>query len=311
MTPGYLALRQHAAWIDVSSRARIRVTGEDRARLLHAMTTNNIQGLKPGEGCYAFFLNAQGRILADVNVLCLEDHFLLDAEPELRKKIYEHLERYIIADDVTLEDLTEKTAGIAIEGPEAASALRKLQAPVPEASCSHLAWGARRVARLNTTGGEGFFILMPAGEKPAVVAALAEANIPQASAEDARQVRIENGHPRYGEEITERYLAQETALMRAVNFHKGCYLGQEIVERVRSRGQVHRMLRRLEMDTDTPPPPGTKMSADGTQAAEIASAVFSPALNKTVALAYVRTEFAEPGKKIYLDGTPALVSLPR
>jgi folate-binding protein YgfZ len=143
------------------------------------------------------------------------------------------------------------------------------------------------------------------------IAELAAAGIPQVSAEEVRQVRIENGHPRYGEEITERYLAQETSQMHAVNFHKGCYLGQEIVERIRSRGQVHRMLRRLEMDTGTPPPPGTKMSVDGTEAAEIASAVFSPALNKTVALAYVRTQFAEPGKKIYLDGTPALVSLPR
>ena len=87
MTPGYLALRQHAAWIDVSARARIRVTGEDRARLLHAMSTNQIQTMKPGEGCYAFFLNAQGRILADVNVLCFEDHLLLDSEPESGAKI--------------------------------------------------------------------------------------------------------------------------------------------------------------------------------------------------------------------------------
>jgi len=307
MTPGYLALRQHAAWMDVSARGRIRVTGEDRARLLHAMTTNQIQALKPGEGCYAFFLNAQGRILADVNVLCFEDHFLLDCEPELRPKIYEHLDRYIIADDATLEDQTDQIAAIAVEGPEAESVLRRLGAPVPEDAGSQVAWNARTVARLSTTGSGGFFILCPAPEKQAVVDAL---NIPEASLEDIRQVRIENGHPRYGEEITERYLVQETAQMQAVNFTKGCYIGQEIVERVRSRGQVHRMLRRLEMETATVPPAGLKLQVDGADAAEIASAVFAPALNKTIALAYVRSAHAEPGSHLTLSGTPSTVSLP-
>ena len=93
-------------WI-CPDRGKIRATGEDRARLLHAMTTNQVETLQPGEGCYAFFLNAQGRILADVNLLCFEDHFLLDTEPETRTKVFEHLDRYIIADDVTLEDQTE------------------------------------------------------------------------------------------------------------------------------------------------------------------------------------------------------------
>ena len=307
MTPGYLALRQHAAWMDVSARGRIRVTGEDRARLLHAMTTNQIQALKPGEGCYAFFLNAQGRILADVNVLCFEDHFLLDCEPELRPKIYEHLDRYIIADDATLEDQTDQIAAIAVEGPEAESVLRRLGAPVPQEAGSQVTWNSRTVARLSITGSGGFFILLPVAEKQAVVDAL---NIPEASPEDIRQVRIENGHPRYGEEITERYLVQETAQLQAVNFTKGCYIGQEIVERVRSRGQVHRLLRRLEMDTATVPPAGLKLQVDGADAAEIASAVFAPALNKTVALAYVRAPHADPGTHLTLSGTPSIVSLP-
>ena len=99
MTAGYRALREEAAWVDLSDRGKIRVTGEDRARLLHAMCTNHIEQLKPGQGCYAFFLNAQGRILADANILCFEDHLLLDTEPESRYGLYEHLDRYIIADD--------------------------------------------------------------------------------------------------------------------------------------------------------------------------------------------------------------------
>ena len=104
------------------------------------MTTNQVETLQPGEGCYAFFLNAQGRILADVNLLCFEDHFLLDTEPETRTKVYEHLDRYIIADDVTLEDQTGRIATLAIEGPNAGAAMAKLGAPQPAASYSSAAW---------------------------------------------------------------------------------------------------------------------------------------------------------------------------
>jgi folate-binding protein YgfZ len=306
-TAGYTALREHAAWLDLSGRGKIRATGEDRARLLHAMTTNQVETLKPGEGCYAFFLSAQGRILADANLLCFEDHFLLDTEPETRIKVYEHLDRYIIADDVTLEDQTDQVATIAIEGPKAASALATLGAPQPSAPYSSLPWGDGIVARLDITGKGGFFLMIPVDEKRTVVSQLTESGFPPATAQDARIVRIESGRPRYGEEITERYLVQETGQSQAVNFSKGCYLGQEIVERVRSRAQIHRVLRRLEIDTSEPPAAGTKLKSGDADAAEIASAVFSPALGKTVALAYVRTQFADAGTKIELDGTAARV----
>ena len=289
MTAGYQALREHAAWIDLSGRGKIRVSGEDRARLLHAMTTNNIQALKPGEQCYAFFLNAQGRILGDVNVLCFEDHFLLDTEPETRQKLYEHLDRYIIADDVTLEDVTDRLATFAIEGPDSASVVEKLGSP-PDVI----------IRELNSTGSPGFFLFGQIERLRELVQELPEAN-----AEEARIVRIEHGKPRYGEEITERYLVQETNQLQAIHFSKGCYLGQEIVERVRSRAQIHRLLRKLEIDTAVPPPPGTKLKSGDADAAEIASAVFSPAFQKSVALAYVRTPFAEPGTQI--DSTTYVV----
>ena len=117
---GYEALRQSAAIVDVSARGRIRVTGEDRKRLLHAMTTNHVQEMQTGQTRYAFFLNAQGRILADVWILCLADALILEVEPEVREKVFAHLDRYIIADDVTLEDITETTSEFAVEGPAAA-----------------------------------------------------------------------------------------------------------------------------------------------------------------------------------------------
>src|SRR5436190_13459463 len=140
MGPGYNALRETAGFLDLSARGKIWVTGEDRVRLLHAMLTNHIQQLQPGEGCYAFFLNAQGRILTDVNVFCRTEDFLLDVEPETRKSLYEHLDKYIIADDVTLEDVTGRSTTIDLEGPQAHEFARRLEIPVPEKAWAHIMW---------------------------------------------------------------------------------------------------------------------------------------------------------------------------
>jgi folate-binding protein YgfZ len=307
VSSGYQALRERAAWRDLSARGRIRATGDDRARLLHAMTTNQVQKLQPGQGCYVFFLNAQGRILADANLFCLADSILLDTEPETRLKLFEHLDRYIIADDVTLHDETEATAAIGIEGPEAAAVLEGLGAPEPSVPWSTMAWREGLVARVDTTGAGGFSIILPAATKPELVSQLDSLGIPQATPDDACIVRLENGRPRYGEEITERYLVQETGQLQAVSFNKGCYLGQEIVERVRSRAQIHRVLRKIEIESSSPPAPGVKLKSGDADAAEIASAVYSPALGRTVAMAYVRVQFAEPGTELNLDRMKAWV----
>ncbi|HCC56515.1 MAG TPA: hypothetical protein DEQ47_04510 [Solibacterales bacterium] len=245
-TPGYQALRESAAWIDLSARGRIRVTGEDRARLLHALTTNHIQQMQPGDVVYAFFLTAQGRILADVNVVCRAEDFLLDVEPEVRELVYQHLDHYIIADDVQLEDITASTTCVGIEGPEA------------------LQYAPASAVKLSVTGAPGFRLYEASD--------LIE-KLPQATLDDVRIVRLEHGKPRYGEEITATTLPQETNLHQALHFQKGCYLGQEIIERIRSRGHVNKVLMPFQGDTE----------------GEVVSSVFSPALQKNVGLAWLKT----------------------
>jgi folate-binding protein YgfZ len=271
MLSGYDALRTHAAWIDLAGHGLIFATGEDRARLLHAMSTNHVARLTPGAGCYAFFLNAQGHILADAHILALPDRLLLDTEPETRAKLLQHINRYIIADDVTLEDVSGQFAVIGIEGPESAAAMAQLGAPVPEQEYAHAEWAGGWVARISSTGAPGFRLYVPVARRAEIAA-----HLPPAGAEDARIVRLEHGKPRYGEDISESSLPQETQQMQAVSFNKGCYLGQEIIERIRARGHVNRLLQRLEY-------------AQGeTPAGEITSSAFSPAAGKMVALAYVR-----------------------
>ncbi len=307
MSPGCQALHEAAAWLDVPDRGKIRVTGEDRARLLHALCTNHVEELAPGSGCYAYFLNAQGRVLADATLLARDDHFLLDTEPDLAAKLTAHIDRFIIADDAAVEDRTSEWSQFALEGPHAADVLAALGAAVPARANDHHIWQDGLVARISLTGGAGFLVLAPAASHDEVAAALGAHGAVAASSADFRIVRIENGHPRYGEDISERYLAQETGQQRALHFGKGCYLGQEIVERVRSRGQIHRVLAPLEIDGDAAPPPGTKLQREDRDAAEITSSAFSPALGKVAALAYVRVEASAPGTELALGTLRARV----
>jgi tRNA-modifying protein YgfZ len=302
---GYDALRTAAAWLDLSARGRIYATGEDRARLLHAMTTNHVQQLTSGTGCYAFFLNAQGHIQADVNLLCLEDRFLLDTEPETRERVFRHLDKYIIADDVALEDATATLACVAVEGPRAADALAAIGAPGPDAECAHAPWNGAIVARVSETGEPGFRIFMPVETKADWIGRLESASAVHATDDAARVVRLEHGKPRYGEDIFDTTLPQETRQMHAIHFAKGCYIGQEIVERIRSRGHVNRLLVKLEVEGDAPLAGGTRITAGAAEAGEITSSAFSPALGKVVALAYVRAQYATAGTLLQAGGRAA------
>ena len=274
MSEGYDALRDGAAWLDLDSRGRIVARGRDRARLLHAITSNEVKKMVPGDSCYAFLLSPQGRIQADLHLLCLDGHFLIDTEGSLREKVPQLIRRYIIADQVELEDVTAQTACIGVEGP-AAESLR-------------LAPGEQTIAPFTVTGQPGYRIYCPAASKSALVEQLETLGAKAASADDARMVRIENGKPLYGEDIRDTTLPQETQQMQAVNFNKGCYLGQEIVERIRAQGRVNKKLERLELEGAEPPAPGTKLQVDGHDA-EITSAIYSAHFGKVIALAYVRT----------------------
>ena len=287
MSEGYDALRRGAAWLDLSARGRIAARGRDRARLLHNITSNDVKKLTPGAGCYAFLLSPQGRIQADLLLFCFEDRFLLDAEPELREKVQQHIRRYIISDQVELADVTAQTGEIGLEGPAAAAALASLGAPVPGSDYAHLPWGEATVASASLTGQPGFRIFCPAEQTAELIRRLESAGAKAASAEDARLVRIENGKPRYGEDIRETSLPQETQQMHGVSFTKGCYLGQEIVERIRARGHVNRKLTRIELPGNDPARPGSTVEIDGKQA-EVTSSIYSPQFGKAIALAYVR-----------------------
>jgi aminomethyltransferase len=304
---GYEALRQSTAWLDLSARGKIRVTGKDRARLLHAMCTNDVKNLPAGNGLYAFFLDSRGRILVDAVIYNHGENLFLDTEPETAGKLHDHLNKYIIADDAHLEDETSQWAALGLEGPGSGAAATGLGLSVPDSEYAIRDWGDGFAAHAASTGTEGIRIFIPVAERESLGQRLTAAGIPRATEEEARAVRIENGRPRYGEEISERYLVQETQVLKAVHFSKGCYLGQEIVERVRSRGQVHRLLTRVRLESDTPPAAGTKLVINGEPVAEMASAVVSPALGGVAGMAYVRSQALRERLEMTVAGTEPAV----
>jgi tRNA-modifying protein YgfZ len=310
MTPGFSALLHAAAVLDLSARGRIRLTGEDRARLLHAMTTNHIQQMKPGEGVYAFFLNAQGRILADAYILCFEDHFLLDTEPETREPLFQHLDKFIIADDVTLEDVTADTFCLGLEGPRSSEVAQAAALPGPHHRYSHIDWGGASVAAIAMTGHHGVRIYGALARRDEVLQTLEGAGAIAASGEDAEAARIHNFRPRYGHDLTDGSLPQETQQMHALHFQKGCYLGQEIVERIRSRGHVNKTLMGFRLEGDSLPTAGASLFAGGKEAGEVTSAVLAAEEGKVFGLAMVRVPYNRPGGIVGIDGRPAELSAP-
>jgi aminomethyltransferase len=279
---GYDALRQSAARVRLS-RGLIAVTGEDRARLLHAMSTNHVQALQPGECCPAFFLNAQGRILADAWIVCREHSLLLDTGRSTKDKLLAHLDKYIIADDVALEDVTERISVIAVEGPAA------------EAFA-----GAFPISDVGAVGWRAY------PDDPESLWESLE-RFPEASPDALELVGIENGHPRYGVDILETHLVQESGQMESVSFNKGCYLGQEIVERVRSRGAVHRHLRSLRIAGTALPAFPVEVLAGETKVGTATSGAYSERLGQIVALGVVRDSGA--GVPMHLpDGTAVMLA---
>ena len=313
----HTAVRQAAGLFDFSFRAKFVMTGEHRVRFLQGMVTNDVKDLAPGRGTYAAMLNARGHILADLRIYCAEDRFLIDTDADLCDKAMQSLQRYIIADRVKLEPLA--VWALSFQGPRARPLLEKtLHVDLPlleefDHFSSNYAGYPVRVVRASSTGEDGYEVWMAdKGMMGVWGAACGQAptyDMLPCGTDALESLRIEAGIPRYGAELAEDTLLLEAGLLDAVSFTKGCYLGQEIVERARSRGQVNWKLVGLTIDSSQPPAPGEKLVSGDKEIAEITSACLSPTLGKTIALAYVRREVAEPGTRLTLaSGTPAEVT---
>ncbi len=309
----FRALLEGAAVFDMSWQSKLVLSGEDRVRWLNGMVTNNIRDLALNRGNYSFVLNPQGRNLGDLVAYNRGDYVLVATDRELAPKLKELFDRYIIMDDVEVEDISDKLATIGVAGPKAATMLSGIGidvASLAPGEVSDRVWNnlGLSVARSVLPMMDGYELWSTAENLERVWDALTAAGATPAGSEALELCRIARGVPRYGIDLRERDLPQETGQEHALNFAKGCYVGQEIVERIRSRGNVHRMLVGLEVEGD-PPAAGDKISAGEKDVGEITSAarVPFPAGEQTLALGYIRREFAEPGTEVKIAQRTAVV----
>jgi len=300
-------LRANCGVYDLGWRAKIALTGGDRIRWLNGMVTNNVRDLAVGHGVYAFLLNPQGHILADLYAYNRGESLLVDTDQSQRQKVIDTFDHYIIMDDVEVADASDKLTTLGIAGPNARTVLRtagfefsELQ-PLQFVDLSWQQIGLTLVRRDNP-GVESHELWLP----PECVASLREALV-SAGAKPVgpaalELLRVACGIPRYGQDIRERDLPQETEQQRALHFSKGCYVGQEIVERIRSRGSVHRMFTGFMVEGPLPAL-GTKIQSEGKDVGEITSVASLPektgqAPSLQVALGYLRREIAAAGKPL-------------
>jgi folate-binding protein YgfZ len=307
----YEALRKACGVFVLNWRAKIGLRGEDRVRWLNGMITNNIRDLASGHGVYSFLLNPQGRILGDLNAFNNGDVLIVDTDQSQREKIVATFDHFIIMDDVEILDLTPKYSGVGIAGPRSGEVLQKMAFPSPPLeSLQFSTMDFQGVPVTLVRGGdprqEAYEIWSAPEMEVALWKALTAAGATPVGSFAIEMDRIARGIPRYGQDLRERDLPQETEQQQALNFNKGCYVGQEIVERIRSRGNVHRTFTGFRVDGPVPAP-GTKIESAGKEAGEVTSATALPANagEQVVALGYIRRDAIATRRDVLIAGSPA------
>ena len=315
--PSELAALLHSVGLyDLGFRTRISVRGEDKFRWLNGMATNAVATLAEGHGNYNFILNAQGRIQGDADIYRDATRLIVETDRSQAARLMEHFERFIIMDDVELADLSETATALGLAGPHAPALLARLGI-AGAAGLEQMQFMAASLADVPVTVVRTYDPLVPRFEiwfdpihTTGIWKLLRESGATPAGLAAENALRVLEGTPLYGVDIRDRNLVQETSQTRALNFTKGCYLGQEIVERIRSRTTVHRFLRRLEL-TGSVPSQGAELRAPGEQrAAGTLTSVASyalPGLPATLALGYVRGDILDRKLLIEYDGGTATV----
>jgi folate-binding protein YgfZ len=298
---------------DLSDRTQVEITGRDRVKFLHSFCTNDIKKLQPGQGCEAFVTNVNGKVLGHIFVFAERDSLWIESVGGAAAILLPHFDRYVITEDVRFTDRSAEFTELLLTGPSSTELLE--QCGLSAASLpryGHLAHESdalplRSLRRVDWFNSPTWLLSLP-------VAQPSPLPIELASAGEFHAMRIANGFPLYGIDITEENLAQEvgrTAL--AISFTKGCYLGQEPIARIDAMGHVNRQLCRLELSSGPPPIHGTpildKPTPDGKPVGTVTSSAAKPSgdPDRPLALAYLRSALTKTGSRVFLEKSDAVV----
>src|SRR5580704_2337168 len=330
------AAREAVGIFDTNWHTIIELSGPDRVRYLNAVVSNDVKSLGEGRGTLALLLNPQGRVLAELEIYALQEKLLVLSDASVRERTVATLDKFIIMDDVTLSDVTEQFGSLAIEGPRAGTVIAEACGLALEGFSEHaiaaveIDGGACHLIRHSHFGFPGAEIIAPREHLGLLWKNLRASVVAQHGAaigmRAVNSLRLEAGIPWFPDDFNDTVIPHEAALEAThISFTKGCYTGQEIVERVRSRGQVNRRRVQMKFSSADPPAPLTRLRArDGkdksaeSQAAQtapaeskevgiITSSASSPAANAAIGMAYVRREHDAPGTILDFNGGTAEV----
>jgi folate-binding protein YgfZ len=323
----YKSLHETVGVLDLSERSRICLVGNDRLRFLHGQVTNDVKKLRVDEGCYAAIVTAKGKMESDVNIFNLQDELLLDFEPGLTEKISQRLERFIVADDVQIVDAAPYYGLLSVQGPKAQEMIRSLNLfpQIPANSfhsikISDVTFGEIYLANLCRSRDNeaqklaipyvvSYNLFVPKNFFDAftdkMIAAAKNFGGCKCGWQAFETVRVENGIPRFGADMDETNIPLESGIeSRAVSYNKGCYIGQEVINRIHSVGHVNKTLQMVTIaeDIQSLPNKGDKLFHNGKEVGYVTSAIKSPALGN-IALGYVRREANQIGTELILKTT--------
>ena len=313
----YRAVRHGAGIVNRSARGKIAMTSADRAAYLQGLLTNDIAALTPGTGCYAAYLTLQGRMIADLHVLALDDTMLLEVHPEVKELLVQRFNELVFTEDVRVADWTGTWALYGVHGSRAAVTVaralatsRGANAPAAEQVASYPDHGHSRcsfhgasviVARIDDLGAMGFHLYVERDQAGRLHEALLASGGTDLNADTAEVLRVEAGRPEFRVDMDEATIPLEAGIeARAISSTKGCYVGQEVIARIllRGHGRVVRKLVGLTIDAATLPPKGALLHRGETDVGRLTSVVFSEALGKPIALGYVHRDLAVPGSAV-------------
>ncbi len=315
----YIALTAGVGFVDCGDRTQIEITGDDRATLLHNLTTNSIRTIQPGEGCETFALDVRGHIVGHFFVFCAPHALIVETVPGQAERLVNHFEKYHIREKVEFHDRTAKWGELLLAGRDGAGVIARMFGSVPEQRLEHRevvhAGQHLWLRRVDLAAPESFLIAGPREAIGPLAAELTRGGAMQCGPSALEALRIESGFPWFGPDISDKNLPQEVGRdPLAINFNKGCYLGQETVARIDALGHVNRTLVGVRFSGDEVPSPGTELwteTTDDKPVGAVTSSTFSPRLAAPLGLAYLRRGQNSPGTKLrWSDGNAEVVAFP-
>jgi aminomethyltransferase len=300
----YWTIRRTVGLADISNVGRLRIAGKDRVSFLNGLLTNDVSQLKENGGQRSALLNSKARVLADLHLYPQTDSLLVDTGESAASHVKEILDKFIITEDVQIQDATADLVQITVQGPKSSEAIQEILGVEARylKQLEQKSLGPSTIIARDRTGQSGYDIILPPLEADPVWHGFllngADIGLNPVGSQALEILRLEAGYPKYSVDVDENMIVLEAGFKEALSFSKGCYLGQEVVARATHIGRVNKQLVGLEIETKEVVPARSKLMSDDKEAGFITSAAFSPGLGKVASLGYANREFAKPGTKV-------------